>query len=353
MIRYLEQNEKQRTRVMYEANFPEDSEQFIDYYYEWKSKDNQILVMEGSGGGFQVMLHLNPYEFRMYGETVRLNYIVAVATDAFVRKQGKMAEVMKCVLMDMAKEHQPFTFLIPENPKVYLSSGFAFVPSENYGAYRRQVAETVEEQTLQAAEVTQEQIKNTTDIYLQEAVTEDIPVITAFANNMLGQEYNIFPFRTTNYYLRMLAELKSENGALMLLKQQEQLIGIFSYGKEGEKIEIQEILMHPNYRGQFGEVVKEFFKGCHINITEMDYMVRILDLKALGLLLRSEEPFSLKVQVQDDMIEPNNGFFEIKADTAGSSISAIASEEAGCSMDIAQLTEFLFGKMRLFIREWV
>lgn len=411
MIRYLEQNEKQRTRAMYEANFPEDSEQFIDYYYEWKRKDNQILVMEEkeeqmsflrteemaeTGDGFQVMLHLNPYEFRICKEAVKLNYIVAVATDASVRKQGKMAEVMKCALLDMAKEHQPFTFLIPANPKVYLSSGFAFVPSETYEAYRWQVAEVAQEQVLQAAEVTQEQSlqeaevaqeqslqevevtqeqtlqaaevsrnqadvialegakwKDAADICLWEATTEDIPAITAFANDLLGQEYHIFPFRTAEYYQRMLEELKSENGALVLLGQHGKLIGCFSYGKEGTNIELQEILLHPDYRGQFGELVKGYFKGCQMNITKMDYMVRILDLRVLGLLLRSEEPCSLKVRVRDDMIETNNGCFEIKADAAGSSISAIAPEEAECSMDIAQLTEFLFGRMKFFIREWV
>lgn len=378
MIRYLEQNEKQRTRVMYEANFSEDSEEFIDYYYEWKMKDNQILVMEEPREGLQVMLHLNPYEFQICGEVVKLNYIVAVTTDASVRKQGKMAEVMKSALLDMAKEHQPFTFLIPANPKVYLSSGFAFVPSETYEVYRCQVAEAAQEQTLQAAEaareqglqaakVTQEQSlqaaevialggvkwKDAADIGLREATTEDIPAITAFANDLLGREYHIFPVRTAEYYQRMLEELKSENGALVLLGQHGKLIGSFSYGKEGENIELQEILVHPDYRGQFGEMVKDYFKGCKMNITEMDYMVRILDLRVLGLLLRSEEPFSLKVQVWDDMIETNNGCFEIKADAAGSSISAITPEEAECSMEIAQLTEFLFGKMKLFIREWV
>lgn len=385
MIRYLEQNEKQRTRAMYESNFPEDSEEFIDYYYKWRMKDNQILVMEETGAGFQVMLHLNPYEFQMCGEAVKQNYIVAVATDASVRKQGKMAEVMKCALLDMVKEHQPFTFLIPANPKVYLSSGFAFVPSETYEAYRGQVVEVAQERSLQAAEITQEKSlqaaeitqerslqaaevsrnqadvidlegakrKNIEDICLREATTEDIPAIIAFANDLLGQEYHIFPFRTAEYYQRMLEELKSENGALVLMVQHGNLIGCFSYGKEGTNIELQEILLHPDHREWFGELVKGYFKGCQINITEMDYMVRILDLKVLGLLLRSEEPFSLKVQVRDDMIETNNGCFEIKVDAAGSSISTIAPEETECSMDIAQLTEFLFGKIRLFIREWV
>ena len=102
-IRYLEQREKQTSRALYEAAFPEDSKEFIDYYYEWKTKDNEVIVMEGAGNdrAFHVMIHLNPYELKINGNTREVPYIVAVATDVRYRRQGKMGQVMERALQDM------------------------------------------------------------------------------------------------------------------------------------------------------------------------------------------------------------------------------------------------------------
>ena len=44
MIRYLEQEEKGRTKELWKEAFSEDSTSFVDYYYEEKMKDNRVLV---------------------------------------------------------------------------------------------------------------------------------------------------------------------------------------------------------------------------------------------------------------------------------------------------------------------
>ena len=405
MIRYLKQEEKGKSRAMYEANFPEDSRAFVDYYFSEKTKDNQILVME-EAGQLQVMIHLNPYVFSVCGEHVEVNYVVAVATDAAVRKQGRMAQVMKRALQDMAEAHQPFTFLIPANPRVYVSSGFVFIPSEKYDAYKKQLVEEagVKDTDLQAAEIKHDvmgqnsavaerkpavsQKYDAARMILRKAAVQDIPRMAAFSNELLAREYDVFPWRTESYYQRMMAELASQNGALVLIEQKKEteeqnrrsageereLAGIFSYAmeksvpgpetkehpdeifgsdEEENGIELQEILIAPEVREHFADDITDYFGELPVQITDMNFMVRVLDLRVLGLLLRSEEPFSIKVQVRDDIIAANCGCFEIKADQTGSSITAISPEEAECSMDITELTKFLFNKMKLFIREWV
>ena len=45
-IRYLNQEEKERSRKLWEECFPEDSARFLDYYYQEKCRDNRILVLE-------------------------------------------------------------------------------------------------------------------------------------------------------------------------------------------------------------------------------------------------------------------------------------------------------------------
>ena len=431
MIRYLTQEEKERTKAMYRENFPEDSEAFLDYYYTYRTGDNEILVMEEAG--LQVMIHLNPCQFRICGESGRINYVVAVATEASVRRQGKMARVLERALLDMAKEHQPFTFLIPANPRVYESAGFAFVPTEQYPEYEgRFPGEGFLEneagrqrQDLQAAELGQEtagadgwllQSRETAGtgvrplqflgdgkngVRLRPAAEADIPAMVEFANGLLSREYDIYLDRTEEYYKRILAEMACQDGGLVLLedngaKMREnpqkrrnsevptggpELAGIFSYGREEERIELQEILVLPEYREAFPALAEAWFSektarpdarpmehksgavelSGHryslpapvLSISRMDFMVRILDLKVLCLMLRSHEPFVLKVQVRDDVIAANEGSYEIRADREGSSIRRIDPSETEGTMEIGELAEFLFGKMRIFIREWV
>ncbi len=85
----------------------------------------------------------------------------------------------------------------------------------------------------------------------------------------------------------------------------------------------------------------------------MKYMIRILSIGRLAELLRSREPFRLKVQVTDDLIEENNGSFDIRIGEQGGSVRRIARHEAERGMDIAGLARVLFERQRIFIREWV
>ena len=46
MIRYLDNREKGLTKELWREAFPEDSEDFLDYYDHEKMKENQVLVRE-------------------------------------------------------------------------------------------------------------------------------------------------------------------------------------------------------------------------------------------------------------------------------------------------------------------
>ena len=58
-IRYLEENEKNKSRELWEEAFPEDSREFDDYYFSEKTRDNKILV-KAEDGKILSMVHLNP-----------------------------------------------------------------------------------------------------------------------------------------------------------------------------------------------------------------------------------------------------------------------------------------------------
>ena len=65
-IRRLTQGEKACTRGLYEEVFPEDSREFVDYYYTEKTKDNVIYAAE-EDKKIRGMLHLNPYVLSVNG----------------------------------------------------------------------------------------------------------------------------------------------------------------------------------------------------------------------------------------------------------------------------------------------
>ena len=109
MIRYLEAEEKGRTRALWNEAFPEDSVSFGDYYYKEKTKDNRILVCEEEGR-IVAMLQRNPYAVSMRGDVRTCDYIVGVATAVSERHKGHMRSLLLTMLRDMQEERMPFAF---------------------------------------------------------------------------------------------------------------------------------------------------------------------------------------------------------------------------------------------------
>ena len=126
MIRYLEAEEKGRTRALWNEAFPEDSVSFGDYYYKEKTKDNRILVCEEEGR-IVAMLQRNPYAVSMRGDVRTCDYIVGVATAVSERHKGHMRSLLLTMLRDMQEERMPFAFLMPARESLYYPYDFRFV----------------------------------------------------------------------------------------------------------------------------------------------------------------------------------------------------------------------------------
>ena len=131
-MRYLSREEKGLTKKLYREAFPEDSDQFMDYYYAEKASSdddnsNEILVCE-DGKEIVAMSHLNPYLVRLRDREYWLKYIVAVATKETHRRQGLMRSMIIQFFQDMYREgEEPFTFLQPANPAYYEPFDLTFV----------------------------------------------------------------------------------------------------------------------------------------------------------------------------------------------------------------------------------
>ena len=124
--KYLSAEERGRTRALYQAAFPEDTERFVDFYYQYKTRDNQILALE-QDGQIVSMLHRNPYTMIMNGYEFLADYIVAVATEKAFRHQGCMRKLLEKALNDMANQGMPFAFLMPASESIYAPFDFVWI----------------------------------------------------------------------------------------------------------------------------------------------------------------------------------------------------------------------------------
>ncbi|HBN57446.1 MAG TPA: hypothetical protein DD414_11795 [Lachnospiraceae bacterium] len=125
---YLALEEKGFSRPLYEEVFPEDSQRFVDFYYEYKTRDNEILVLKDKDT-IVSMLHLNPYKMIVNGYEVQSRYIVAVATRKAYRHKGCMETLLKKALHDTASLGIPFVFLMPASEKIYAPYDFVRICS--------------------------------------------------------------------------------------------------------------------------------------------------------------------------------------------------------------------------------
>lgn len=354
-VRYLKQWERPATRPMYEAAFPEDSKEFVDYYYKWKTKDNEIIVMEGAkgSGSFHVMIQLNPHTLSINGTIMDIPYIVAVATDLRYRRQGKMRQVMGYALQNMQRKGIPFTFLLPADPAYYRGQGFVDFPCQDY----------LKTGGICLTEKCRQEMINkpSADVW-RHALFDDAAVMAAFANQVLASKCGIYIKRDIYYYHRLLEELRAEHGGV-LLSGKGKVQGIIPYSiscTDGEvTAEIREFLSDNDVSKEEAErICREALRGAGREVDKVKFtvsrmMVRLINLSALVSLLQSEKPILYEVKVADSVIEENNGCFRIEIDSGGGNISQIEEKEARQQMDIAELAEGLFQDVSVYLNEWV
>lgn len=316
MIRYLRQDEKGRSRLLWTEAFPEDSMQFVDYYYREKTIDNRILAAE-SEEDIVSMLHRNPYKITAGGRIWQCDYLVGVATAENSRRKGYMRKLMEQALADMRAEHMPFCFLMPAFEELYLPFGFRYI-------YRGQEWELNE--------------KGSAALQKRAFTKTDSQAAAHWMNCWLERHYEVYALRSKAYLDRLEKELKSEDGCIELLYLDSALAGIQAEWGLSER-EQRMLLCEPEYRQDIGSL-------------KTGIMGRILDLqefiKAVRLSGRAEErELTLVLEVRDRQLHENDGMWIWKLDRESSFMEKIHKKESGkmpdLVLDIGELTAWLMG----------
>ena len=294
-IRKLEDEEKGRTRRLYEEVFSEDSPSFVDYYYTEKTKDNTIYAVEEERG-LRAMLHLNPYTLMVNGKEEPSHYIVAVATEEACRKRGYMAALLKTALQDMYQAGEPFTFLMPAAEAIYLPHGFSTVYEQEQGYFRGK-SDLPDGWTARKARL------------------EDAADIADAAEKALKGRCKVYARRDKAYYERLIREYESDGGCLMVCEREGRIVDCLPA--------VEEI---PEERPKI--------------------MVRPVNVKRLLLLLELDYLTAVCFQVTDPIIPENNQVFMLTGtEFSGVMLMEGKPENSEGTLTVEALTKLVFGRV--------
>lgn len=342
-IRKLEQQEHGKTRKLWEEVFTEDSKDFLDYYYYIKARDNEIFTVE-EDGDIQSMLQLNPYEISIEGKIFPSCYIIAVATRREYRGRGYMRELLYACLKEMYDRKIPFTFLMPAAAAIYTPYDFRYI-------YDQKIDEI--EKKKEVSDDTTE-----TSIVTKDACLFDAEKMAAFFKEYFSEVWQVYAAHNAEYYRTMVMEQQSEHGGVRLMKAGEKIVGLFAYAKE-EETEIREPLYLARYETEFRNAVRELATDAQERIKVSGsaarevsgykplIMARIVCLRELlsALLCRTEEELKCSFAVIDPIIHQNSRIWKLLSPEGESGVSVEETEDSEGIIPVAELTEFLFGRI--------
>ncbi len=360
----LKQEEHGKTRKLWEEVFPEDTKAFLDYYYYIKARDNQIFVIE-EDGEIRSMLHLNPYQVRIENRFFPTAYIVAVATQKPYRSRGYMGRLLHASLREMYERKMPFTFLMPAAEAIYTPYDFRFVYDQPVGSVKTGGRASRREQEL-TGEIRAAEIR--TDAAKKEKAEDsdagiwDAEELAAFYNEHFDPIWQVTAVKDRAYYQTMILEQQSERGGVRILRNAGQMTGFYAYAAE-DGLEVREPLYLEGAGEEFVHSVEKLASdavetvkiyGCPAELASGKkplIMARIVCLPAFLCAVQVPEDVTLECSfaVIDPIIHQNSRIWKITGRAGETQLRIREYEDSEGVIPIADLTEYLFG--RIGIRE--
>lgn len=326
-----------------------DSDMYTDFYFDWKIGDNQVFLIY-HGLELAAMLHLNPYVLMARGSEVPANYIVGVATKENHRRKGLMSRLLSAAMEHMYKEKMPFTYLMPAKESIYLPFDFRIVYEQDSWNDKLIKAKAREEEIKSSKML---RAASLTDIYilpLEEDDEEKIDDLVTFSNNYLANKYDVFAKRSPYYFKRLINEMKSSLGQVLLCYDQDELIGYISYMAE-QAVYITEFVADQEEDSILLEVWNYLASVTNRGIYRKKQgsqvpaiMTRIVNLEEFVGGLRSNTSIRLILEVDDPIIRDNKGRFILSIDEFGGSIEK-TDKEPELVIGIGDLSKLFFSSL--------
>lgn len=309
IVKRLELEEHSSTRELWEAVFDEDTKEFLDYYYNYMTDHNEIYAIEKEDE-LVSMIHLNPYKIQLVGKLFPVHYIVGVATKKAYRKQGLMGALLRKVLEDLYEKKEPLTYLMPASEGIYTPYGFVVVGEQVHYEYIGEMRDGMFVDDKQG-------------LRFYYATEVDCEMLEEFANQEFNLKYAVFTRRNRGYFSQLIKEQSCQNGGIVIVKKDEQMVGYFLTANEGYQ-QIREI------------VVKD---GIVIPVREKSRIHMMARATCVETLLRCTNWNAGKrytIQVVDPIIKENTGTYQISPSYGGlkgRKVSNVVDENQALSME--------------------
>ena len=334
MIRYLDKDEYGKCIPLWKEAFPEDSEEFLDYYFGKKISDSQVIVKEDEGGKLLTMAHLNPYKVRVGGRMYVLPYIVGVATAADSRHQGHMRDVLAAMLQDMHEAHTPFCYLMPASPDIYRPFGFVYIFDQPVWTLREDAAKGMQVIGLRldgAAEAAGEAVADVAAAEMAytgtangHAAHNGSPAavgmdLADWMDRWLNGRFQVYAERDSAYLQMLQAELDSEDGQVYgYLDGQGKLAALRAvWGKEKQE-------------QRFLYCDRDEWVGTPEGLpaSKPAIMARITDVAAMAEAISVNEDcpcsrMEVLIRIKDRLVDGNHGLWKWRLGRDGSRLERI------------------------------
>ncbi|MBR1757759.1 MAG: GNAT family N-acetyltransferase [Lachnospiraceae bacterium] len=338
-------------RELWNICFPEDSEEYLEYYQEYKISKNEVFTTYREGVPVS-MLQLNPYRIHLYGKEVPASYIVGVATRPEARHQGLMRDHLRHAARKEREKGRTFQYLMPADPAIYLPFDYRFW----YTQERFEPHLPVEEDWF-------------VDDWNFWSTMTDIQKLIALSwvNFLLYQNMDVYTARDAAYYDDLTAECNACGGDVMFVFRKERVIGAFAYFLEDETLTLLDAFCEDEtvYRQLLGAL-----KGKYQKVEILDarwcagegeryekpiIMVRILDPIGFVSMLRSKTENAMTFALIDPFLPENDGCYEVVLGKEQCSARKIEASGELPVLSPGDLAEWIFQRLgsRICINEIV
>ena len=316
MIRYLENNEKQNIRPLYEHCF-DDTKEYTDYYFQNRLPGNHVIVNERDNKIVNCV-HLIPKTVILGKLKTNIIYIYGVGTYEEYRKQGIMSETFKYLLKDMFMDMEAFTYLIPsdeEKAKVYSGLGFEYV---------------MDKQNLKPVD---QRKKATHSLIYRKAEKSDLIRLAIFAQASMEKNYSVSLAKDSDYFKKINELIKIEGGDIDIYVENKVIVG-YRIWIDGEILE---------------EVLDSSIQSLNwLESTGKPYvMARIINIRKTVRLLGFQGEGRKILKITDPVLEENNGCFILTYGHGNVKLDKVKEEQLmediEFDLTIGELTAHIFG----------
>ena len=249
------------SRLLYEKSF-EDTEAFVNHYYENMVMHNQVLVLKVQKE-IAAMLHIVPKRFAHMKE---VDYYYAIATEEKHRKKGYMARLMRKAMKLSFRNGKGFVYLVPAIKGMYEKFGFA--------PFGQRYSPLTIRQKISEYEVTG----------YEEYSAELVERLKTVFMEKIAPQFDDYIIRDENYYKPLLQGLFAEEGKVEILSKDGADEGYFLESSAG----IWEAAL-PTL------TIKNYALGRIVNVEKVDFNPDKL-----------EDGY---YQIEDDFLPDNSGLF--------------------------------------------